>query len=108
MSEFKSTITNQTKTQSEQINFGINDPRGREVGAKIRTWETDFEPIPLNFQSWHNIEPGHYFTLDVHATRNGVEYGAAQPYKYFKTPSERAKAIERYLTDAKKRAPKIK
>lgn len=88
----------------EVIDFGIQDARKRTIGAMLITWEADFiESEPPAF-TWYTLEPGHYYALRVHATRNGKSYGATQSNQYFKTAAERSTAIDKYLASAQQRA----
>ena len=88
------------------VSLGYNDPRGRAMGARIFTGEVNFVPAPEDARSWYNIEPGHYFAFEPHATRDGITYGPIQKLQYFKTEQERFVAIEKYLNSARKRAAK--
>ncbi len=105
---YKSRVAKETKSKQRVVSFGVKDSRGREIGAQIRTWETDFESASPEVKMWYAIKPGHYFSLNVHAVRGGISYGASQPTHYFTTVSERNAAIEKYLAQARKRAGKIK
>lgn len=73
--------------EERQEQFGIYDSKGREIGARLMTWEADGR-----------------FALVVHATRNDLTFGATQPRRWFDSADDRAKAIERYLSDARRRA----
>jgi hypothetical protein len=75
--------------QQKQIDFGMYDAKGREVGARIRTWrEVGERP----------------FVMFVSATRNGLYFGATQSSRHFTTESERDMAVEMYLKGARRRA----
>lgn len=97
------TITNK---QVEHVAFEIADKRGRQIGARIETFEATFTEITDEGFSYYTQAPGHYFGFRPRATRNGEWFGASQRQRYFKTQQERAEAIAKYLADAKKRAAK--
>lgn len=100
--------TNLRCVSSEHVGFGQRDRFGREIGARITTAREDVVPRT----DTHNLaEPARlgtgWFTLVVHATRDGKVYGACQPTLYFKSATERDAAIEKYLAGARKRAAKV-
>ncbi len=105
---YKSRIAKETKSQQRVVSFGVKDSKGREIGAQIRTWETDFESTSPEAKVWYAIKPGHYFSLYAQATRGGKAFGASQSTHYFTIVSARNAAIEKYLAQARKRAGKIK
>ena len=93
--------------------FGVKDAKGREIGAKIRTFEEVFSFGPgvaqypgSDYAHTCNIAPGLYYGFYPHATRNGKPYGAGQPVQRFATTAERDAAIAKYLAGARKRAEK--
>ena len=90
---------------------GFTDPWLRTLGAHIKLDTVVMLAVPDSdvdqLRSYWRIEPGVYFTLQVQATRAGREYGASQPLRFFKTEKERAKAVDRYLNGAVKRAAKM-
>ena len=49
---------------------------------------------------------GHYFAWSGQNTRDGVAYGACQPYHYCKSAKEREVQIKKYLAGAQKRYTK--
>ena len=100
----KTKLVSQTDEIKENKYFGIFDPRGREIGAQIRTFDATFEPIPEGDAWYYHMEPGHYYALKVWATRDGKPFGAMQSTRFFKTIEERQGAIDKYLKYAQKRA----
>jgi hypothetical protein len=105
----------QSKAGNAQVrieNFGINDSRGREIGAQIYTYEETHteisdEAAAASYSGYYTgVEPGLYFGFRPHATRNGSTYGALQHGARFATVAERDAAIEKYLAGARKRAAK--
>jgi hypothetical protein len=104
----KSSRRPNTEDKTELVTFDIADKRGRTIGAKIHTFNAVFTPATEDMTSWYNMDPGFYFGLNVHATRNDVTYGPIQNDKYFKTWELRDLAIGQYLKDARARASKIK
>ena len=95
-------VTNRAKTQT---NFGVFDPKGREVGVQVRMHEFDVAPAEGD-TGWSSRELGHYFYCDVQTTRNGVPFGACQPENSFKTEAERDAYITKRVTDGHKNAMK--
>ena len=90
----------------EQHDFGIRDKFGRLIGARIMTCETDFTARGPEATGGYIIPAGHYYSLLVHATRNGRTYGACQSAQPFTTEAERTAAIAKYLKGAEARARK--
>lgn len=83
--------------------FGVEDSRGREIGAWIRTEEISFRESTSQW-GYYLIKPGSYFSVKMQATRGEVAYGASQPTHYYETKEERDSAIAAYLKSAHKRA----
>jgi len=97
-----------TNVATQTFDFGCNDKRGRAMGAEITTYEVDFVEIVENCNGgFYTHVPGHYFAFNPHTTRNGNGYGPVQPDYYFTTVAERQSAIDKYLTNSKKRALKL-
>lgn len=92
------------------VTFGIKDGKGREIGARITTGIDEYveiNPEEIEANRGYSTRPvGVYFYFTPHATRHGIVYGASQNGKYFKTAEEREVGIQKYLTNAKKRAAK--
>jgi len=87
-------------------NFGIQDAKGREIGAIIKTYIATRVEIPDDSCGMMCDKKyiGTHFTYRVHATRNNQYYGATQYEVFCKTAEERQEKIEKYLRDARKRA----
>lgn len=105
-------MTNESTYPSDDINsvkfsirFGIADTKGRDIGANVMTYELDFSVSDDQSRGWL-VAPGHYFCARVHATRNGVNYGACQHAQRFTTAEARDAYVAKYLDQAKKRASK--
>lgn len=100
---FEETDSNMVKTP---YNFGIQDSKGREIGAIIKTYMTTRVEVPGDSHGYlcHKKYIGTHFAYRVHATRNNEYYGATQQEVFCKTHEERQEKIEKYLRDAKKRA----
>jgi hypothetical protein len=93
-------------SETRYFSFGVCDPKGREIGVKVTTWEVHFiEDTTL--ESWYDREPGRYFAFEPHATRNQQYYGAMQSFRCFTSTEERRHAIEAYVNAARKRAQKV-
>jgi hypothetical protein len=89
------------------VDFRLIDPRGRHMGVRFTTFEETFVTVPEEAELWTSIPPGHYFSLDCQAIRNGRPYGYNPPVKRFRSAREREIAIGRYAEDARYRATKI-
>jgi len=114
-------MTHPTKTTRTSVSdksnchheFGVNDNRGRAIGAHIYTETriyTDTNEPAGTYSSGSPIEylkPGAWYMWTCHATRNGENYGATQGSHYCETPTERDAAIAMYLKDAANRASKL-
>ena len=91
--------------QIQKHGFGVNDEKGREIGALVRT---GFEP---SITSWRTGSPEQIevppFYFHPWATRAGKTFGAIKPGQRFATEADRAAAISKYLDGARKRAEKI-
>jgi hypothetical protein len=100
---FEETDSNMVKTPH---NFGIQDAKGREIGAIITTYMTTRVEAPVDSCGVTCARKyiGTHFTYRVHATRNNKTYGATQYEVFCKTAEERQEKIEKYLRDARKRA----
>jgi tRNA isopentenyl-2-thiomethyl-A-37 hydroxylase MiaE len=100
--------TDEINREVRLVNFGCLDRFNRSIGAQIITSEVDFVEVAEEaYLSWSH-ELGHYYQLNMWATRKDVPYGAIQPNKYFRTPEERQRAIDKYLVYAAKRAETIR
>ena len=95
-------------TSNEVVAFGATDSKARAVGAQIRHIEADWIETPQGQYGYVNDRRGRWFGFQPHATRNGVNYGAVQKWRWFATIEAREAAIAKYLADANKRAAKIK
>ena len=100
---FEETDSNMVKTP---YNFGIQDAKGREIGAIIKTYMTTRVEVPGDSCGMMCDKKyiGTHFAYRVHATRNNETYGATQYEVFCKTAEERQEKIEKYLRDARKRA----
>jgi hypothetical protein len=89
--------------------FGINDNKGRMIGAYYTIGQCEFVNYDSEqhrgYGSYHK-EAGKYFFTCVHAARDTDQYGGCQASKYFKTMAEAQNEIAKYLANAKKRAIK--
>ncbi len=106
MTDYKSRSTSRTEQQHDHVDFGIGDPKGRSIGARISTWEETFTAAPVDVHYWSNIKPGTYKCLRTWTTRAGHTFGPVQRPKYFDTQEERNAEIERYTEYARKAAIK--
>lgn len=86
------------------VSFGVEDSKGRAVGADVYIGEVSFSLAPDSDISYYTHAPGAYCYFRPEATRGGKAFGASQPERIFDTPEERDAAIDAYLKDARKRA----
>jgi hypothetical protein len=92
----------------ENVEFGVTDNKGRALGARVITREVEMvELLPDQQSCYLSLEPGRWFTLQVHQTRNGSDFGAGHRARYFRTAAERDAAQVKYLIDAKRRVARI-
>lgn len=105
---FKCKVSNRINGDNIKWNFGVFDAKGREVGASVQLFEVDIDPLSddeAKAQGWHESKMlGHVYGYCPHALRGGKCFGAIQSDYYFRTEKERAKAVQRYLVGAQKRA----
>jgi hypothetical protein len=90
---------NITPREIRRVSFNATDARGRQHGVDIEKREcvfTDAGHCEYG-RGAYSIEVGHYFTLHMMGTRDGVKFGPMQPTKYFKTEEERELYIEKRL-----------
>ncbi len=95
-----------TGRTTERPRFGIKDRLGRDIGVRIATFAAVFTEASEEDTGCYRHEPGYFFGVNIQATRNGVEYGASQPNKYFKTIEERDAHIAKRLEESRKAAEK--
>lgn len=87
----KITFKNENTTRHD---FGIKDNKGREMGALVLTFNVD------------EIYDSRHFGVRVQAAKDGKSWGATQMRKYFQTPEDRQKYIDKRIAGMKKRAAK--
>lgn len=98
----RAVLSSQTETKIENILTGKIDAKGRKMGLRVRTCEMTFVAAKEDERTWFRLEPGHYYVVQIQASKNGEKWGAAQPNQYFKTEAERAAAIAKRLAAASK------
>jgi hypothetical protein len=87
--------------------WGFSDKKARALGSRIWTGTVVYVPVDeANANNVWHIAPGTYFAWRGTATRAAEAFGAGQRTHYCKSEAERARAIAKYLVDAKKRAQK--
>jgi hypothetical protein len=96
----------------EHVSFGVTDAKGRVIGTNIEYAHE--ECIEVEKTRWDgrceakDSTLGEIrLTMEVHATRNGVTYGASQRTQRFATAAARDAAKAKYLDGARKRATKL-
>jgi len=92
-----------------EIDFGMNDAKGRAIGARIIVCVIDFVPAAEDCNWYFPREDGNmgrYFEYDPQALRDGAPYGACQCERRFRDEAAMNAAIAKYIADAKKRAAK--
>jgi len=88
--------------------FGVNDSKGREIGAKAGVFEETYAPIRRERGQWgYESDLGLRFGFCPSATRGGKAFGASQPDRFFASAAERQAAIVTYFDGARKRAAKL-
>ena len=92
---------------SEHTSFGLVDGKGRELGARtlIHALTVGFGPI----QDWHGfmtLEPGLYFSVWVHVTRDAEPYGASPRTHYLGTIEAAQRKAAELVDGARKRYAK--
>ena len=79
----------------------IVDERGRLIGLRIATWESD---MVQHDEAWGStIAPGHWFFANVQSTRNGACFGASQYDQNFHSEEARRDWIEKRIRDTQRR-----
>ena len=104
--KYEETDTDIVKTTH---NFGIQDEKGREIGAIITTFLVTRILKDNQEDSGYICDPKHigtHIAYRAQATRNGKQFGASQYENWCETEQERNEKIEKYLADAQKRASK--
>jgi hypothetical protein len=101
MHKSKRTIDQNSYT-TEKLGFGFNDDKGRQIGVVITRFNAKFEAADEDARSWYRQEPGDYFGVTVHAARNGVGYGASQPYQYFASEAGREAYVAKRVAATRK------
>lgn len=121
------------QSSEPSINLGqdldINDSKGRAVGVNIWCFSERREPVSaamlkelesaktigdkMDIMDKHRPEgalygysdarPGVYLIACAHAARDGVNFGASQPYHYFLTNDDRAAWAADYIERFRKR-----
>lgn len=102
--EIRTTWKQVDKIQTQIIEFGVRDPKGRAVGMAVWRSEVEFTEIPAE-QSWgYRTSPGRYFRVEVSITRDGKPFGAssASSGEDFTTEAERAAWIEARVERSRK------
>lgn len=101
----KTTITERTEIVTTNTLSGKIDAKGRAMGTRVRTNEVTLTELSENdakTMSYYRLEPGHYYTAQIQATKNGEKWGSWQPTQYFKTEAERDAAVAKRLAKAAK------
>ena len=88
----------------ERIDLGVADKYGRPIGALIIRSHAIHTELEEGDNLYYGVDPGQYWVLKTHATRNGVGYGASHQTRLYTTEVSREAAATKYLADALKRA----
>jgi len=115
-SDKKTEVTRSKYGTPVQHDFGIRDAKGRALGTLISLYtvtvveitEAEIAERKAKSSGWCpcSWEPGTFFGVHVHTTRNRIGFGAAFNGAVLKTEADRDAYIATYLKDAKKRALK--
>lgn len=95
---------NLSANRTQHVSFGVEDSKGRAVGADVYTGEACFSLAPDDAIFYFTHAPGCFYYFRAQATRGGSSFGAVQRELFFDTPEERDAAVAAYLKDARKRA----
>lgn len=99
----------------DQVSFGLQDSKGRELGIRFRTWiEVVVEgPVEVRHGSYQNScsfdgrTPGVYSVVNGHTTRGSETFGALTKDASFSSEAERSAYIAKRTSDARKNAAKL-
>jgi hypothetical protein len=84
---FRCNQENATDTTKGHADFSIWDEKGRRVGVVTSRYEFDAVPVTEDDCAWYclpdHIKAGRVWAGRVWASRDGIGYGATQPYRYF-------------------------
>lgn len=114
MTDYSKYVPGFSERSSEPVTvhhgFGVNDTKGRGIGARITTFILTYKARTDGQRSGTICDPDKigksFFAFVPQATRGGVPYGASQVTQEFSTEAERDAAIAKYLAGAAKRAMK--
>ena len=85
------------------VTLGLTDDKGRKIGLNIERGTGVYTPSDSPGNGY-TVAPGTYFALRIQATRNGLVYGASQPWRMYKSEVEREAQIQKIITATQKRA----
>jgi hypothetical protein len=102
------TQRNDITSTVEHLDLNATDDRGRAIGVRIiRTTEV-YGPAPANAPCWSELEPGTWYGVRLHTTRNGQPWAASQQGYLLHTPEEREAKLAALLAGHQKRAEKAR
>jgi hypothetical protein len=83
------------------------DSKGRMPGCRTTWTAIELTPMPEDYRgTFYSMESGSWIGVQIHAQKDGVDFGAWTPPRFFRTEDEaRAYAAKRYK-DMRKRASK--
>jgi hypothetical protein len=86
--------------------FGVQDNKGRDIGARITFATCDQVPAPEEEDGYSLVSTftGPAWGFMGQATRNRVPHLARYEFRWFASAAEMGEAVTRYLADARKRA----
>lgn len=103
----RSELLSKTERTIEEINFGVNDKKGRAIGSRVQFWVEVSGPVSENTDKQVNRRlPGTHYVMLTNALRDGKWFGAYTGERSFSSPEARDSAKAKYLKDAAKRATK--
>lgn len=113
-----SVLVSDQASEWTQVEFGIQDPKGRSVGAAYKVGRVEYVAAQAveGCQAWdlkdaqgrriQSVVPGVYFFYVTCATRAGGGFGASQPRQHFTAEAARDAALAKYLKQAEARQRK--
>jgi hypothetical protein len=94
--------------EANQINFGVNDNKGREIGCRTclrpQTISLVSETVINGSSIAKRDRLGDWFCAFVQKTKNGEDFGARQDGKEFRTIEEARAYIEKRVAASRKAA----
>lgn len=104
---FRSELLSRTARTTEEVNFGVNDKKGRAIGSRVQLWVEVSGPVSAEYRSGKEIRTrlaGTHYVMLTSALRAGEWFGAYTGERSYSSPEARDAAKAKYLKNAAKRA----